>query len=135
MKRALSSFANLRSTSLWLTRIIIGSAKELLGGSDLIIDCTDRIAPREIMQATARELDIPCLHGALAATGDFGRAIWTEYFVPDAESGDGATCEDGRFLPFFAMVSSVVATAAQTFLKTGDKQSFQITPSGVLRVA
>jgi len=116
-------------------RLVLENAKEILGGADLIIDCTDRIAPREIIQLMARELKIPCLHGALAATGDFGRVIWSRHFVPDAESGEGATCEDGRFLPFFAMVSAVLAAEAQSFLKTGSRKSYQITPSGIIRVA
>lgn len=104
---------------------------ELLGGSGLIIDCLDNIESRKIVSAYARANDVPCLHGALAPDGQFGRVIWDEHFQPDAEAGAGAaTCEGGEHLPFIAVVSSYVAYAAQRFLEQEKKLGFQVHPAG-----
>jgi molybdopterin/thiamine biosynthesis adenylyltransferase len=108
---------------------------QLLSGSDLIIDCLDNGDARRLVQNFARRSHVPCLHGTLAAGGQFGRVIWDESFVIDNEDGaGGATCENGDFLPFIAVVSSYVATAAQKFLNSGAKWGFQITPAGTIRV-
>mgnify|MGYP003642594756 CR=1 FL=1 len=108
----------------------------LLQGSSLLIDCTDNIAARQVIQSASAEYDIPCLHGSLSAAGDFSRVVWTEHFRPDAEGAEGqATCEDGEQLPFFAIAGGHLAQEAQRFLTTGKKRSFQITPNSVLRLA
>ena len=109
------------------------NAEALLGGMDLVLDCTDNIAARQCMMTFCRDQSIPLLHGAMSADGTFARAIWTDLFKPDAESGDGATCEDGVNLPFHVLAGSTLAVAAQTFLKNGRKLNFDITPTGVQR--
>lgn len=109
------------------------NARQLLGGSALVIDCTDNIAARACMMKFCREAGIPLLHGAMSADGSFARVIWTDWFKPDAESGDGATCEDGENLPFHLLAGSTIAVAAKTFLSKGTKTNFDITPSGVVR--
>jgi len=112
------------------------NVEALLGGSALVIDCTDNAEARYIIQAYVRDREIPCLHGALSASGDFARVVWDEHFVADPEGTAGqATCEDGGQLPFFALAASWLALAAQTFLDKGQKQSFQVMPSGVFRLA
>jgi molybdopterin/thiamine biosynthesis adenylyltransferase len=111
------------------------NVKELLEGSELVIDCTDNFQARNDISAAVRNMGIPCLHGALSADGSFAVVMWDEHFKPDAETGDGATCEDGEHLPFFAAASAHLAMEAQLFLRTGKKRSFQITPSGIVRVA
>lgn len=108
------------------------NAKALLGGAALVIDCTDNLAARDCMMRFCKAESIPLLHGAMSADGSFARVIWTELFKPDAESGDGATCEDGENLPFHLLVGSLIAQCAKTFLDKGRKQNFQVTPSGVL---
>jgi molybdopterin/thiamine biosynthesis adenylyltransferase len=109
---------------------------KLLGPVTLILDCTDNIAARNLIQGYATDVGTPCLHGALSADGTFGRVMWTEYFVGDAEPEEGApTCVDGEHLPFFTLTSACMAVTAQRFLKTGEKRSFQVAPSGITRVA
>lgn len=117
---------------------------QLLGDADLIIDCTDNIAARQVIQRGAtldpagleRVNAIPCLHGCLSAAGDFARVVWTEHFQADGEGAEGeATCEDGEQLPFFALASAHVAQEAQRFLRDGSKRSLQITLNAVLRLA
>ena len=111
----------------------------LLAGAALIIDCTDNIAARILIQKAARSggetNQVPCLHGALSAAGDFAMVMWTEHFEPDPEGADGAaTCEDGEQLPFFAIAAGHVAQEAQRFLKDGTKRSLQLSPTAVQRL-
>mgnify|MGYP005652498963 CR=1 FL=1 len=117
-------------------RLTSDNALQLLGDVDLLIDCTDNIEARLIIQGFAIEHGIPCLHGCLAATGDFARVIWTEHFSADQEANDGVpTCEDGVLLPFYSIVGGHIAQEAQRFLLDGTKRSFQLTPTSYLRLA
>ena len=117
-------------------KFIMDNRGVLLTDADLVIDCTDNIEAREVVQQAAVEWDIPCLHGALSAGGDFARVMWTEHFTPDAEGEEGeATCEDGENLHFHVLASAHLAREAQTFLAGGKKASWQITPISVLRIA
>lgn len=108
------------------------NVNELLINSNIIIDCLDNAESRQIVQNYVREHDVPCLHGALAADGGFGRVVWDESFTIDSEGSEGApTCEGGEHLPFIVTVSSYLARAIQTFVKDGSKDAYQITPRGV----
>jgi molybdopterin/thiamine biosynthesis adenylyltransferase len=108
---------------------------QLLGGADLLVDCLDNGEARRIVQKYAREHGVPCLHGALAADGGFGRAIWDEDFVIDDEGDAGApTCEDGEFLPFIQLTATYLAYATQRFIKTGRKTGYSISPAGVEKI-
>ncbi len=107
---------------------------QLLAGADLIIDCLDNAQARTIVQNFARRAHTPCLHGALAADGGFGRIVWDEKFIIDSEVGvNAATCEDGAHLPFIAITSAYLARAAQEFLGTGRKIGFEVNPAGANR--
>jgi len=112
------------------------NAENLLKSATLVIDCTDNIAARRVIQKYVRKHDIPCLHGALSADGAFGRVVWDEHFTADEEGKEGqATCEDGEQLPMFALAAAQVAVVAQRFLKDGTRQSFQVMPVGIVRLA
>lgn len=103
---------------------------------DLVLDCTDNIKARELISGCARSVGIPCLHGALSASGDFARIVWDEHFVPDAEGEDAAaTCIDGEHLPFFGMAAALMAVEVQRYYKTKKKRSFQLTPMGIIQLA
>lgn len=102
---------------------------QLLGGSDIIIDCLDNGAARKIIQFYVRKHGIECLHGALSADGMLGRIIWDEDFRIDSEDVSGqATCEAGEHLPFICMVSAYMARVVQEYLKSGKKLAFQVYP-------
>lgn len=112
------------------------NAENLLKSVALVIDCTDNAAARRVIQKHVRKHSIPCLHGALSADGIFGRIVWDELFVADEEGKEGqATCEDGEQLPMFALAAAQVAVVAQRFLKDGTRQSFQVMPTGIVRLA
>lgn len=116
-------------------RLTEDNREQLLAGAELIIDCTDNIAARKVIQAWNQQTRTPTLHGALSADGTFAQVAWSDVFTPDAESGEGATCEDGEHLPFFAIAAAHVAHEAQRFLTKGEQRSLQITPNSVLRLA
>lgn len=104
---------------------------KLLGNADLIVDCLDNAEARRLVQGFARESGTPCLHGALAADGGFGQVLWTKDFKIDEEGVVGAaTCEDGGFLPFIAVVSAYMALTVQKFLENGKQVGFHVHGGG-----
>jgi molybdopterin/thiamine biosynthesis adenylyltransferase len=116
-------------------RLTADNVEVLLGNSEVILDCVDNGETRRLIQDHAKKTHTPCLHGALAANGEFGRVVWTEDFRIDDETEQGAkTCEDGEFLFFIAIVSAYLAQAAQAFLANGSKIGFQVYPSGSVQV-
>lgn len=111
------------------------NAGALLDLCDLVIDCLDNADGRRLIQKHVRRAKLPCLHGALAVGGTFGRAVWDEQFVADeGGAGAAATCEGGEFLPFIGVVSAYVARAAQLYLRENKKIGFQISPVGVVAI-
>ena len=117
-------------------KLTTDNAMTIFASSDLVIDCTDNMEARRVIMETVKGTTIPCLHGALSAAGDFAQVIWTEHFKPDSESDEaGATCVDGEHLPFFSYAGAMLAMEAQSFLKTGKRRSFQLTPMSISRVA
>jgi molybdopterin/thiamine biosynthesis adenylyltransferase len=110
------------------------NANIVLNGHDLIVDCLDNAESRKIIQTFAREYHVPCIHGALAADGAFGRVVWDEDFIVDDESGAGtATCENGEHLPFINIVASFLAKSIQAFSVTGKKIGYNISPDTIMR--
>lgn len=115
--------------------LIPDNVEVLLGEAALVLDCTDNLKARQTIQTFVKAKGIPCLHGALSAVGDFGQVIWTEDFTPDSEAGTtGHTCENGDQLPFFALAAAQMVLAAQDFLASGKKYSYQFTAHNVLRI-
>jgi hypothetical protein len=116
-------------------KLVENNVDVLMKGATLVIDCLDNGAARKLVQDYVRKHNLPCLHGALAPGGEFGRAIWDELFVIDSEIGAGsATCEDGEFLPFIALTAAYLARSVQLFLKDGKKIGFSISPVGVVAI-
>ena len=115
-------------------KLQMNNARALLGGAELVVDCLDNAEARQIVQNFVRMESIPCVHGGLAANGEFARVIWDESFVIDSEPAEGAaTCEDGEFLPFIGIAASYLAFTVQEFLNTGKKRGFNIHHGGANR--
>jgi len=113
-------------------RLVKANVEALLSDADLVIDAVDNGETRHLIQSFVRGRRIPCLHGALAPDGSFGRVIWeSQGFVIDDENVTGAaTCEGGEFLPFIALTASYMARAVQEFLKSSKQIGYSITPAG-----
>lgn len=110
------------------------NVRELLGKADLVVDCLDNGKSRRVVQEFVRASSVPCIHGALAADGSFGRIIWDEQFVIDDEAAAGAkTCEDGEHLPFVVVTAAYLARSAQMFLRDDLKVGFSVHPGGTIR--
>jgi molybdopterin/thiamine biosynthesis adenylyltransferase len=130
LRRAMEFFWGYRC-KVFPVRLGPDNASELLSGSTLVIDCLDNAASRKVVQDHVRGRAIPCLHGALAANGEFGRVVWDEDFEIDEEGQAGAaTCEDGAHLPFIAAVSALLAMSASVFIETGRRISYAVAPDG-----
>lgn len=115
--------------------LVEDNADMLLHGAELLVDCLDNGKARRIVQAYARAHGVPCIHGGLAADGEFGRVVWDEHFIIDDEPAAAApTCEDGAFLPFIQLTSAALALAVQAFVRRGQRIGFSISPGGMLRI-
>lgn len=115
-------------------RLTEDNVRQLLNDADLVVDCVDNGATRQLIQTFVREQGIPCVHGALSADGAFGRVVWDEKFAIDNENVAGEpTCEGGEHLPFITFVASILATQVRDFLNDGIKASFNIHPGGTTR--
>ena len=96
-------------------------------GTRLVIDCTDNIKARTLIQEYCMEQGLRCLHGCLSADGTYAQAVWTEDFDPDPEGEPGqATCEDGDHVAFYAVAGARIAILARRFLDTGKKDMAQM---------
>lgn len=115
-------------------KLTADNVEALLTGADLVVDCLDNGPSRRVVQAFARAQQVPCLHGALAADGAFGRVIWDEHFQIDEGQDGQATCEDGQHLPFIATVAAYMAQSAQLFLAQEERHSFHVFPGGAQRL-
>jgi len=74
-------------------RLTRDNTVQLLGEADLVVDCldnTDHAAGRHLVQDFVRRAGVPCVHGALAANGAYGRVVWDEHFTID-EGGQRVT--------------------------------------------
>jgi len=107
---------------------------QLLSNSDLIIDCLDNAEGRIVVQKFARKFKIPCLHGGLAANGEFGISIWDENYQIQTGSEGLATCENGDQLPFIGLVSAYIARSAQDFISNNKRYGYMISPTSTTRV-
>ena len=119
-------------------KIVVNNVDSILSAAssnDLIIDCLDNGESRRLVQNWSREHNVPLLHGALAADGAFGRVIWDHDFVIDEAMPGVATCEDGDHLAFIATVSAYIASAARTFVVSGKRHGFAISPVGSILIS
>lgn len=107
--------------------------RELCAGSDLLLDCLDNAAGRNLLQAHARASQLPLLHAAISADGHVGLVRWDEVFVAEAEGQAGqATCEDGgKMLPNIALLGALLARSAKLFLERGERVGYLMSPGGV----
>lgn len=116
-------------------RMTQDNAEALMAGATLVVDCVDNAPARRVIRTACEALGLPCLHGALAADGQYARVMWSEDFHVD-DGGEGeATCEDGHHLPFIGIVSAHLASTVQDYLASGKRRSFHVRPDGLTMIA
>ena len=113
-------------------RVVADNVAQICAGADLIVDCFDNQASRQLLSTHARATGQPLVHAALSADGRFGLVRWDERFTPDAEDHAGqATCEGGEHLPFIGVVAAALARTVQDFVVNGARREAVVSLSGV----
>jgi molybdopterin-synthase adenylyltransferase len=102
----------------------------ILGAADLIVECFDNAEGRRVVQDYVRAKQKPCVHGGLAANGEFGVVRWDKHFTIDDEGVPGqATCEGRGFLPLILRVSSSLVASIQLFLADKRELNWNVSPT------
>lgn len=123
-------------TEAFGVRLVADNVEALCGTADLLVDCFDNKASRELLSAFARKAGKPLIHAAVSGDGTFGIVRWDERFVPDAEDHAGqATCEGGEHLPLLGVLGSTLARCVQDFLKSGVRRDAMISLNSVTPTA
>jgi molybdopterin/thiamine biosynthesis adenylyltransferase len=77
-----------------------GNIKKLFKGTDLVIDCFDNSASRQMVQDYCREKGLECLHAGME--GEYGEVAWdATYKVPDDGGEDNCDYPLARNLVMF----------------------------------
>ena len=117
---------NLQDYTVRLTAL---NVEAILGEAGLVIECFDNAESRHLVQKYVRSKQKPCIHGGLAANGEFGVVRWDEHFTIDEEGGPGqATCEGRGFLPLIVRVSSSLVASIQFFLADKRQVNWNVSP-------
>lgn len=113
-------------------RVAETNVEALLGSADLLVDCFDNLASRNLLSAFARRAEKPLVHAAISGDGTFGLVRWDERFVADAEDEVGqATCEGGEHLPLIGLVAATLARTIQDFVSAGTRRDSMISLGSV----
>jgi hypothetical protein len=119
-------------TEAFGVRLVENNLDAVLGTADLLIDCFDNQASRNLLSAFARRGGKPLVHAALSGDGRFGIVRWDERFVADAEDAAGqATCEGGDHLPLIGLLAATIARTIQDFIENGTRRDSIISLNGV----
>ena len=113
-------------------RVVADNVAQVCAGAQLVVDCFDNRAGREVLSTHARATGLPLVHAALAADGRFGLVRWDERFTADAEDQAGqATCEEGDHLPFIGLLAAALARAIQDFTEDGTRRDAIVSLTGI----
>lgn len=126
LKLQLGNFYGLKCEAFGV-RLTATNVDALAQGADLLIDCFDNQASRQLLADYARRAGKPLVHAAMAADGQFGLVRWDERFVADAEDHAGqATCEGGAHLPFIGLLAATLARVIQDFVLHGQRHDCMV---------
>jgi molybdopterin/thiamine biosynthesis adenylyltransferase len=113
----------------YTVRLTALNVETILGEAGLVVECFDNAESRRVVQNYVRSKHKPCIHGGLAANGEFGVVRWDEHFAIDEEGASGqATCEGRGFLPIILRVSSSLVASIQFFLTDSKQVNWNISP-------
>jgi molybdopterin-synthase adenylyltransferase len=92
--------------------------ESVCGPADLLVDCLDNVAGRQLVSDFARRTGKPLVHAAISGDGTFGLVRWDERFAADPEDHAGqATCEGGENLPIIGLVAAALARIVQDYMR------------------
>jgi molybdopterin/thiamine biosynthesis adenylyltransferase len=135
LKLQFQNFYGVKAESFGV-KLVADNVEALCGSADLLVDCFDNKASRELLSGFARKAGKPLVHAAVSGDGTFGIVRWDERFTPDAEDQPGqATCEGGEHLPLIGLLGTTLARAIQDFLKSGVKRDAMVSLNAVTPTA
>ena len=135
LKLQFQNFYGVKAESFGV-KLVADNVEALCGQADLLVDCFDNKASRELLSGFARKVGKPLVHAAVSGDGTFGIVRWDERFAPDAEDQPGqATCEGGEHLPLIGLLGTTLARAIQDFLKSGMKRDAMVSLNAVTPTA
>lgn len=133
MKLQLTNFYG-KKAEAYGVRLAAQNLSELLGDSDVLVDCFDNFDSRTLLSDYARGEGKPLVHAAISGDGTFGLVRWDERFRPDREDSEGqTTCEGGEHLPLIGLLAATLARTLQDFLATEQKHDSIVRLSGAER--
>jgi hypothetical protein len=115
------------------------NAAKLLAGSAVVVDAFDNVASRQAVAEAANTLGVPCLHIALAATGDYGCGLWDGAYTSTAderrlakEGGEQPAsivrdCDYPLTRPLALLVANAASEVLVRYLLDGSTQGFEVT--------
>lgn len=106
------------------------NALNLLQGSEVVVDAFDNRSSRLAVAEACGELQVPCLHIALAESGDYGCGLWNDSYP--AMTGDrfhAATdrCDYPLTRPLVLLVAAAAGEALVCYLLDGKCRGFDLT--------
>lgn len=135
LKLQFQNFYGVKAESFGV-KLVADNVEALCGSANLLVDCFDNKASRELLSGFARKAGKPLVHAAVSGDGTFGIVRWDERFAPDAEDQPGqATCEGGEHLPLIGLLGTTLARAIQDFLKSGVKRDAMVSLNAVTPTA
>lgn len=130
LKMQLANFYG-KKTQAFPVKLVKENTDTLLGSADLIVDCFDNAASRELLSDYATKNDKALLHAAISADGTFGMVRWDEHFSADKEDETGqATCEGGEHLPLIGLVTASLSRTIQDYVNSGDRDNYMVSLKG-----
>jgi molybdopterin-synthase adenylyltransferase len=113
-------------------RVVDENVAQVCADADLVVDCFDNRAGRDVLSVHCRATGLQLVHAAMAADGRFGLVRWDERFVADEEERAGqATCEGGEHLPFIGLLAAALARSIQDFVVARQRRDAVVSLSSV----
>jgi molybdopterin/thiamine biosynthesis adenylyltransferase len=97
----------------------------LLKDVDLVVDCFDNTASRQLVQLHARRAGTPTLHAGLFA--DYGEVIWDDTYRVPGDASAGNDCDYPLARNLIVLTATVAAETILRFVTEAHRDSWSIT--------
>jgi molybdopterin/thiamine biosynthesis adenylyltransferase len=103
-----------------------GNIKKLLRKTDLVVDCFDNVASRQLVTDYCAHNKLSCLH--LGLYEDYSEVIWNEkYKVPIAQKDSVDTCDQPLARNIILLATAVATEEIINFILDKERSSYYIT--------